>query len=163
VTSWPSARGSAGSDKLVRAFQDVAGICIRHELRCVLINLPAARGDALRLLRRCVGQLRKHQVEVADLVNETPTKTEIPVDRVDARPDAEVVETCFFADLAERSGLEALAIFDVALWKAPVVVAVPDDQEQGSGRTSGAFTHPHDDAARGGLQGCVRPRHVRRP
>src|SRR5207245_573068 len=78
-----------------------------------------------RLTRR-----RLEQEEVTDLMNELAAKTEMPVDGIDGTANGQLAESRLLAHFALRRRVGLLPGLDVSLRKAPVLVAVANEQKE---------------------------------
>ena len=67
---------------------------------------------------------------MTDFVNELPAKPKEPVDRVNRSIDLDGFDSGFFANFPQRRGSGLLVILEVALRKAPVAIAIANEQEQ---------------------------------
>jgi hypothetical protein len=124
----------------------VPRVGVRDRLLRRLERHPLAGRDALGRLGRRLDLAGLHEEEVADLVDQLAAKAEVPVDRVDPAPDGHLVQPRFLPHLAHGGLLGPFARFEMALGKSPVAIAVPDEQEERTGRADAV-----DDAAGGGL------------
>src|SRR5262249_8804607 len=119
--------------------QNVACVRVRDELLGLLERHPSARRDPFGALRRRRRRRRLHQKEMTDFVNQLPAKAKVPVDGADRRAEREIGEARLLRHFAERRHRWRLPQLEVPLGKAPVAVAVADEQE--SRRAVGEAVH----------------------
>src|SRR4029077_2822473 len=134
LTSIGSLDGRGGSrnawNERARLSQHIARIGIRDQFVGVIEGKPATSGDAFGALRRCRRFCRLHQIEVTDLVNQLAAKAKVPIDRFNEAAHREIREAGFLAHLSQGCAIRLLPLFDVALGKAPVLVAVANEEIQ---------------------------------
>src|SRR5688572_14769213 len=125
-----TARSIRPDDHLVGTPKHLSGVVVRDRRTGIVVRHPAAGRDPFRVLWVRRGLARFHEVEVTNLVNELAPESEIPVDRLDASAEREVIDARLLAHFAHRGVLGALARLEVALGEPPVLITVPDEQEQ---------------------------------
>src|SRR5690348_942791 len=154
-----SPRGSGGvigawRHELRRPREHTARILIRHSTERVVERKPRAGRNPLLALRRRGRGRALHEEEVTDLVYETAAKPKVPIYGIDRPAQRQRVQTGFFFNLAQRRRLEGFVGLDVSFGEPPIVVRVPDEQEQRS-----AIHDTIHDAARRRLLLGPRPHH----
>src|SRR5690606_36266029 len=104
---------------------------------------PATRSYPFIRLGPRTTLCRAHQEEMAGLVDCTTTETEAPLYSLQPPHEYEATQPRFLEHLTESRLVCLLTIFQVAFGKAPVPVAVPDQQH-----SRGTVTvQPHDHTA----------------